>query len=396
MITENSVYSENNIARSSKFNIEVDYGLSQGSYIYDNNSRKKYLDFFGMYASLPLGYNHQIFKTKDFIEEYLRTSSFKVNNCEFVSKETLEFDRQFRQFCGMGTFKFFHYTCTGALAVESAIKTCIDYKKAKEVNVLSFNNSFHGINSYGCFVTSRFPGADKRLNGFPEFFSTKVNFDIMEVEKALKTQDITCVLVEPIQCSAGDFHHDKKKFHELRRLCDVYNVPLIFDEIQIGFGSTGKIWYFQHVGITPDIVIFGKKTQLSGIMAIDKMGEIFKKNNSVRLEVTWDGDVSDMIRCKYIIKAYKKYNILKNVNNTSDILMSGLKNIKGLKNIRGCGLIVGFDLTNTNQRDIIVNNMYSNGMICNPTGDRSIRLRPNLNVQPREVQEAIDIIKKSI
>ena len=131
-------------------------------------------------------------------------------------------------------------------------------------------------------------------------------------------------------------------------------------------------------------------------MAVDKMGEIFKKNNSIRLEVTWDGDVSDMIRCKYIIEAYKKYNILNNVNDVSKLLISGLKDIKGLKNIRGCGLIIGFDLTSTDQRDIMVKNMYDNGMICNPTGAKSIRLRPNLNLQSREAQKAIDIIKKSI
>jgi L-lysine 6-transaminase len=390
------MYSKNNIARSSKFNINIDYELSEGSFIYDLNTDRKYLDFFGMYASLPLGYNHEIFKTKEFVDEYLRTSSFKVNNCEFTSKETLEFDKQFKNFCGLGKFRFFHYTCTGALAVESAIKTCIDYKKTKYVNVLSFNNSFHGINSYGCFVTSRFPGADKRLDGFPEMFSTKIDFDIEQIEKTLKTENITCVLVEPIQCSVGDYHHDKKKFKLLRTLCDHYDIPLIFDEIQIGFGSTGKLWYFEHVGIIPDIVIFGKKTQLSGIMTVEKMKNIFKKNNSIRLEVTWDGDVSDMIRCKHIIKAYKKYNILENVMNVSNHLVSQLKSIEFLENVRNCGLIIGFDLTNSEKRDTMVKNMYDNGMICNPTGLKSIRFRPNLNLQIDEADLAIDIVKKSI
>ena len=74
------MYSENNIARSSKFNIKIDYDKSQGSFVHDVNTNKKYLDFFGMYASLPLGYNHEIFKTDEFIEEYLKTSSFKVRN----------------------------------------------------------------------------------------------------------------------------------------------------------------------------------------------------------------------------------------------------------------------------------------------------------------------------
>ena len=68
---------KNNIARSSRFNINIDYEKSHDSYVYDSNTKKEYLDFFGMYASLPLGYNHEIFKTKKFLNEYIKTSSIK-------------------------------------------------------------------------------------------------------------------------------------------------------------------------------------------------------------------------------------------------------------------------------------------------------------------------------
>ena len=137
------------IARSTKFGINVDFEKSHGSYLYDRKTDRELLDFFGMYASLPLGYNHPIFKTKSFIDEYLRVSSFKVNNCEFVSDETLQFDAMFREFAGKGKYEHFHYSCTGALAVEAAIKACLEYKNYHKLNVVSFENSFHGINSYG-------------------------------------------------------------------------------------------------------------------------------------------------------------------------------------------------------------------------------------------------------
>ena len=74
------------------------------------------------------------------------------------------------------------------------------------------------------------------------------------------------MIVEPVQCSAGDIHFDKQFFKEIRQACDEYDVPLVFDEIQVGFGGTGKLWYYEHLDIEPDVVIFGKKTQLSGIM----------------------------------------------------------------------------------------------------------------------------------
>ncbi|HAI16947.1 MAG TPA: hypothetical protein DCM10_02300, partial [Xanthomarina gelatinilytica] len=116
--------------------------------------------------------------------------------------------------------------------------------------------------------------------------------------------------------------------------------------------------------IVPDIVVFGKKTQLSGIMVQDKMGSIFSPQRSIRLEVTWDADVTDMIRCKYIMDAYEEYNILENVNRQSHKLVQGIKNIKIIKNVRNCGLIVGFDLTNKTERDIVVQELYNKSLLC--------------------------------
>ena len=384
------------IARSTKLGINIDFEKSHGSYLYDKKADRELLDFFGMYASLPLGYNHPIFRTREFIDEYLRVSSFKVNNCEFVSDETLQFDAMFREFAGKGKYEHFHYSCTGALAVEAAIKACLEYKNYHKLNVVSFENSFHGINSYGGFVTSRFPGADARLEGLPKAYSTKIRPDLKEVSRTFMNEDVTCLLVEPIQCSAGDIYFDQEFFVNIRQLCDEYDVPLVFDEIQVGFGGTGKLWYYEHLGIEPDIVIFGKKTQLSGIMAKPALGSIFSADNSIRLEVTWDGDVSDMIRCKYIMKAYEMYDTLNNVDRQSTALIKGLSEIDEILNLRNCGLIVGFDLSNTEKRDILVNELYKNGLICNKTGQKSVRFRPNLNVNEEEIDHALRIIKETI
>ncbi|MBL18416.1 MAG: hypothetical protein CMC82_01110 [Flavobacteriaceae bacterium] len=384
------------LARTSKYNINIDFEKSHDSYLYDVNTGNKILDFFGMYASLPLGYNHPIFKTQDFIDEYMRVSSFKVNNCEFVSEETLEFDRLFSEFAGKGLYQHFHYSCTGALAVEAAVKVCLEYKNYHNPKILSFDNSFHGINSFGSFITSRFPGADQRLSGLPEAYSVKIKMNLEDVAHNLINNDITCVFVEPIQCSAGDIHHDREFFKSLRLLCDQHDVPLVFDEIQVGFGGTGKLWYFEHLDIVPDIVVYGKKTQLSGIMVKNKYAGIFNPSRSVRLEVTWDGDVSDMVRCKYVIKAYKDYNILDNVNKQSERLIDGLSQFKEIQNLRNCGLIMGFDLPDKERRDIFVRECYKNGLICNTTGERSIRLRPNLNLNDSEADQAILIFKRTI
>ena len=382
-----------NIAKNSKFNIKIDFDKSHDSFLYDKRTGREYLDFFGMYASLPLGYNHEIFQTDEFKKEFMSVSSFKVNNCEFVSDETLEFDEMFSKYAGQDVYKYFHYCCTGALAVEAAIKTCLRYKNFHTPRIISFNNSFHGINSYGGFVTSRFSSVLPKLAGLPESWSCKLDADLEQVEKQLAGGVCTCILVEPIQCSVGDIYLTKEFLRGLKDLSDKYDVPLIFDEIQVGFGATGKLWYHEHLDIEPDIVIFGKKTQLSGIMVKESHSHIFKREDITRLQVTWNSDVVDMIRCKYIIKAYKENNILNNVNKMGDYLLQSLDSDNKLSNLRNKGLIIAFDLPSTDERDSFVQGLFQEGVICNATGEKSVRLRPNLNLTMPEADLAIERIR---
>ncbi len=387
-----------NIARGSIFNIKVDFEKSNGSYVYDNNSGKSYLDFFGMYASLPLGYNHEVFKDPKFKEEVYRCAHIKVTNCEFVSNETEEFDNVFSEYCGRGIFSNFHYCSTGALAVEAAIKTSLHYKDYKSLNILSFKNSFHGVNSYGGFITDRFYSSKPRLQGLPEIFSTKCDYDLEQVELHLSNEEnpVTCVMVEPIQCTAGDIHHEAEFFGRIRELCDKYDVPLIFDEIQIGFGTTGKLWYFEHLDIVPDMVLFGKKTQVSGLMTVEKFNGIFDREHVNRLEVTWNSDTLDMIRCKYIVEAFKKYNILDNVIERGYEIKDRLSRIETISGLRTKGLIIGFDLKDTETRDKFMKVLYSKGMICNSTGRNSIRLRPNLNLSSEDAILGCKLIEETL
>lgn len=387
-----------NIARSSIFNIKVDFDKSQGSYVYDKNSNKSYLDFFGMYASLPLGYNHPVFKQQKFIDDIVRTSHIKVANCEFISSETEDFDKVFSEYCGKDIYSNFHYCSTGALAVEAAIKTCLHYKNYKNLNILSFKNSFHGVNSYGGFITDRFFSSNPRLKGLPEVFSTKCDYNLEQVEEHLqnKKNPVTCIMVEPIQCTAGDIHHPYEFFSNLRALCDKYDVPLVFDEIQIGFGATGKLWFFEHLDITPDIVVFGKKTQVSGLMATNKINGIFDKEHIERLEVTWNSDTMDMIRCKYIIEAFKNNNVLSNVVERSKEIINTLSTTENIKGLRSQGLIIGFDLKDKNTRDRFMKVLFNKGMICNSTGIRSIRLRPNLCLSSKDAQLGCQLIKEAL
>ena len=401
--------------RKSRYNIKIDFRNSNGSFIFDKNSKKKYLDFFGQYATLALGYNHEIFKSQEYIETINNISHQKVVNNEIASDEALDFNKSFKEYTSFNKFDYYHYACTGALAIEAAIKTAIDYKKNKAFKVISFKGSFHGINGYGGIVTDRFSPVNERLDGFPGNYwhhfenptvknssrsssrenTSFVNDTLSKIRKTiLRDKDVCCILVEPIQCTNGDLFFTDDFFDGLRKIADDTDTPLIFDEIQTGFCSTGKVWYFQNLNIIPDIVVFGKKTQLSGIMVNKKFSNIFKK--PIRLEVTWDADLIDMVRCKFVIKALIKNNILKNVKERSDQLKEGLLKIRGIKNLRNAGLLLAFDLENKNLRDKLVTSLFEKNMIVNPTKDNTIRLRPPLSVSTLEIDEAINIIKSSM
>lgn len=381
------------VARSSRLKITPDLNKSHGSFLVDASTGKEYLDFFSMYSSLPLGYNHKIFESYDFIEEILEVSSVKVTNCEFITKHSIDFDEQFKKFTSLGKFSHYHYCCTGALAIEAAIKTAIDYKKAKNPKILSFAGAFHGINSWGCFTTSRTGPVTSRLEGFPDMFSKKVKNDSSRevMEQIFKNNDLTAVLLEPIQATFGDQYVTKEFIRTLRDLCSDYNVPLIFDEVQIGFGATGKVWYFEHLGIEPDILVFGKRTQLSGIMVKDNFSEIFK--TPIRLEVTWDGTLVDMIRCKHVIRAYEEDKILQNVEKQSQKIVDYLKNNENFLNVRNKGMIIAFDFASSEKCEDYTKKMHQNGLIFNKTGNKTIRFRPSLSITDEELKCFFEISK---
>ncbi len=397
--------------RSSIFGKKIDFEKSEGCYLYDKISNKKFIDFFGMYSSVSIGYNHEIFNCEDYKDELLRVSNVKITNCEMLSDESSEFDEMFRNYTSLGVFDAYHYTCTGALAIEAAIKTAMDYKGSGFQRIVSFKGSFHGINSYGGIITDRFDPVSQRLDGFPGGYYEKftnpiityekgkpfedkllVEMTLNEVKETITQNNDTCaIVVEPIQCTFGDRYFPNSFFIGLREIASEYDIPLIFDEVQVGFGATGKIWFFENTPIKPDIICFGKKTQLSGIAVQKKFTKIFQK--SIRLEVTWDADLLDMVRCKQVMKAYKKYNVLDNVRDQSKILFDGLKENKFLLNVRNKGLLFAFDFENKKIRDHFVIELEKNGLICNPTRDKTIRFRPHLLIKKKEIIHALEIIR---
>jgi L-lysine 6-transaminase len=379
--------------------IKIDFEKSKNSYIYDKNTEKLYLDFFGQYSSLAIGYNNDIFD-KSFENEVSNIIKNKISNSATYSDEEIEFKLKFKNFCSKNIFNEVYFCCTGSLAVESAVKAAFDYKQFENPEIITFSGSFHGVNSFSCSLTDRFEPVNQRLDGYPKKYGHLINYNpninnindcIEKIKHIIEEQkNIAGILIEPIQCTYGDRYYPYNFFKKIREICTHYDVPMIFDEIQTGFGVTGKLWYFEHIDIIPDIVIFGKKAQLSGFMIQDKFSKIFE--NHTKLEVTWNSTIIDMIRSKYIINYFIKNKLLENVNRISNLFYNGLNNLENICNLRITGFLIAFDLESKNKRDLFNKLLNENGIICNPTRDITIRFRPPLNLSESDAIKAIKII----
>jgi len=371
------------------FNINLDFDLSKGSYLYDKNSKSYFLDFFSMFSSLPLGYNHEIFDSL-FYKKINAISSLRMANNLFRTDEMENFIDEFKS---IAFHKNLHFCSTGALAFESAVKCAYEYYKNPNAIVLGLKNNFHGINSWGFLTDRNLSSVKNRMIHFP-----KNNWELHDIDNLINIisqdqQKVACVVIEPIQCTAGDIYIDEKKLLTLQKVCKEKEICFIVDEVQTGFGSTGEMWYSKKIGLNPDIIIFGKKSQICGIMVNDKFSEAIYSDYR-KLEVTFDGDLIDAVRSTFIIKAIKSLNLLDKVKANSELIRSQLD--KYFINYRSSGHLIAFDFENKMQRDKFCSVAYEEKLLVNPTMDISVRLRPNLAITIREIDDFLSKVHKIV
>jgi len=364
------------------FDITIDFKKSKGAYLYDKKSGDSYLDVFSMFSSLPLGYNHPIFD-ESFDEKVKYITHLRMSNNLFRSAEFESFEKKFRE---ISFHNNIHFCSTGALAVEAAIKCGYEYKKDLNSIVLGVKNSFHGINSWGFATDPNISSVKERVINYPRNNWKQYELDELIEHLENVNENISSVIVEPIQCTAGDIYLDIDKLRIIQNLCKKGDICFIVDEIQTGFGVTGEYWYSKKIGLDPDIIIFGKKSQICGIMVNDKYSEAICSEYR-KLEVTFDGDLIDAVRSEYIIDAIAKYNIFDNVKRYSKILKEKLAN--KFENYRSIGNLIAFDFPNTVERDLFVKKAFLDKLLTNPTGGKSIRMRPNLALSIDELEELV-------
>ncbi|HUP44626.1 MAG TPA: L-lysine 6-transaminase, partial [Thermoanaerobaculia bacterium] len=312
------------------YEIVMDLRKSRGSWVFDAKRGRNVLDFFTNFASIPIGYNHPRLDTPEFREKLAEVALNKPANSDIYTTHMAEFVETFSRVAIPATLnKHMFFIEGGSMGIENAIKAAFDwkvrknfrkgYKEEKGAQVMHLREAFHGRSGYTLSLTNT---ADARKTQYfpkfdwPRIDNPKLQFPMTgeaaaDAERREKTaieqarrfiqerkDDIAAFIMEPIQGEGGDNHFRPEFFRAVRQLCDENEMILIFDEVQSGVGITGKMWAFEHFGIEPDMLCFGKKTQVCGFASNDRIFDIDENVFTVssRINSTWGGNLTDMVR----------------------------------------------------------------------------------------------------
>ena len=316
------------------------------------------------------------------------------------------------------------------MAVENTLKTAFDwkvrknfakgYKEEKGHQILHFQQAFHGRSGYTMSLTNTDPN---KVLYFPKFQWPRVlnpkvtyplneenlkqviaseNESVRQIKDAISKNkdDIAAIILEPIQGEGGDNHFRKEFFVQLRQICDESEILLIFDEVQTGIALTGKWWAHQHY-VQPDLISFGKKTQVCGMLSTDRIDDIeenvFRKPS--RINSTWGGNMVDMKRFKKILEIIEEENLIKNCEVNGAYLQLKLNELSKLhsdkvSNVRGLGLFCAIDITDGEMRNKVSSKALENDLMILGSGERTLRFRPPVNVSKEEIDLGIGILDK--
>ncbi|HED07053.1 MAG TPA: L-lysine 6-transaminase [Ignavibacteria bacterium] len=410
------------------FDMVLDLEKSKGVRLIDAKTGEEYLDLFTFFASNALGLNHPKINNPEFRKKLATAAVNKPSNSDIYTEQLASFVNTFAHIAKPDYMKHLFFISGGALAVENGLKVAFDWKvqknfekgikEEKGFQVIHFKEAFHGRTGYTMSLTNTDPTKVKyypkfnwpRITNPKAIFPVENNLEqiiatenkaIAEINEAIKNNpdDIAVIIIEPIQGEGGDNLFRKEFFLKLREIADENEIMLMFDEVQTGFGLTGKFWASDYY-VKPDIISFGKKAQVCGIMVSERIDEI--KNNcfkvSSRINSTWGANLTDMVRAERILEIIDEENLVDNARLQGDYLLENLHVIQNdfpdlISNTRGLGLMCSFDLPDGDTRDKFNAACLKDKLLILGCGEKSIRFRPPLNITKEELDEGITKIK---
>ncbi len=415
------------------FDLTFDMEKSSGVYIYDAKHNRTLLDFFTCFASVPLGYNHpKMVNDEAFKKNLMLAALTNPSNSDIYTTQYAQFVKTFDRIGIPDYLPHAFFISGGALAIENAIKVAMDWKVQKNFakghttekghQVIHFEHAFHGRSGYTMSLTNtspektrwyaqfKWPRITTPIIHFPETEESKADLlqreaqSIAQIKAAFASnpEDICAIIIEPIQSEGGDNHVRKEFLEALRLLADENEVMLIYDEIQTGVGITGKFWCHEHFGpkARPDILAFGKKMQVCGILAGKKVDEVETNVFRVasRINSTWGGSLVDMVRATRILEIIEEDQLCDNAAAVGTYLQQQLTNVAQqydmISNVRGKGLLTSFDFQNREQRDNFIKTGLQNEVMFLGCSNQTIRFRPALTMDKQHIDKGIEVMKK--
>jgi len=404
----------------------LDLERSHGVWLHDAVTGEEHLDAFTCFASWPVGFNHPGMADASFQADLQRAAAFNPANSDLYTREMAAFVEAFASRVTPPGFPHHFWVAGGGLAVENALKTAFDWKARKlgrtsfdaDVNdlvILHFEQAFHGRTGYTLSLTNTLPdkiGLFPKFN-WPRVHNPSVHFGLdgevegdIEAEEGRACREIEAVfeahkglvagiLIEPMQGEGGDNHFRPEFLRKLREYADAEEALLLFDEVQTGFFGSGKAWLWQHHGVEPDVVSFGKKTQVCGIYAGRRVEEVADHvfERSSRINSTWGGNLVDMVRCRRFIELVEQEGLAENVSRQGGRVLAGLRELArergGFSNVRGMGSLLAFTLDSPEERDALMQRLAAQRLLCLSSGVNSIRFRLPLIISEGEVDELL-------
>ncbi|MDR0594188.1 MAG: L-lysine 6-transaminase [Bifidobacteriaceae bacterium] len=407
------------------FGLVADLAASQGSRLVDALTGEAYLDLFSFFASGALGLNHPALTDPAAMAELGRAAVHKPSNSDVYTVAMAEFVVTFQRVAGDPRLGRHFFIEGGAPAVENALKTAFDFKSRLNesqgrspdlgAQILHLTDAFHGRTGYTMSLTNtdpvktaRYPKfawprvtspyLGTRRDGTPRDAEALERQALAEAEAAFAAHphDIAAFIAEPIQCEGGDHHLSGRFLRQMQDLAHANESLFIVDEVQTGLGMTGTMWAYQQLGLEPDIVAFGKKSQVCGIMAgglVEAVADnVFQVRS--RLNSTWGGDLTDMVRARRILEVIESDHLVERAADLGQWFGEALSDLAERHPLatdpRGRGLLRAVSLPSPEIRAEAIRRLWDRRVVIAGCGDRTIRFRPALTVTRDDLAEGLD------
>lgn len=362
------------------FDINIVKG--EGCYVYDDKENK-YLDLYGGHAVISVGHSHPYYVAK--VTDQLNKIGFYSNSV--INMLQREVAQKLGEQCGYPDYNLFLIN-SGAEANENAIKLASFHNKRKKV--LAFKKAFHGRTSV-TVATTDIPAYSAPVNQTDNVVFAPLD-DIAFVVNELQSKEYCAVIIEGIQGVAGIKVPDDNFLRQLRKACTETGTILILDEIQSGYGRSGKFFAHQYAGIQADLITvakgIGNGFPMAGVLIHPMFEAVYGQ-----LGTTFGGNHLACAAAIAVLDIIKKEKLIENAHNVGEYLIEELKKIPQIKEVRGRGLIIGIEFENS-AKELRKKLLFEEKIFTGATGTNVIRLLPPLCLTKEQAGVFLDRFKK--